>query len=77
MATFCVDISQLDDRTLAFFGYRFVEENQEFKVYVDKFGEDHIVSKTRPRLYVEDVNDAAYMTAEHVIALPDDLGEHC
>lgn len=71
MARFCVDISHLDDRVLGFFGYELVEENEEFKIYEDKEGSDHIVDKARPRLYVEDVNDAVYMSATSVVALPD------
>ena len=50
MAKFCVDISQLDDASLSFFGYRLEEESEEFKVYKDKHFEDHIVSKGRPLL---------------------------
>ena len=73
MAKFCVDISQSDDASLSFFGYRLEEESEEFKVYKDKHFEDHIVSKGRPLLYVEDVNDAVYMAAKAVIALPDDI----
>lgn len=73
MAKFCVDISDMDDASLAFYGYRLDEENEEFKVYKDKHYEDHIVSKTRPLLFVEDVNDAVYMASRTVIALPEDL----
>ena len=71
MATFCCDISGIDDRVLEFFGYQLEDENEEFKIYRDKFGDPHIVSKLAPRLYVEDVNDAVYVAAKRVIALPD------
>lgn len=73
MAKFCVDISAMDDASLAFYGYRLDDESEEFKVYKDKHYEDHIVSKARPLLYVEDVNDAVYLAAGIVIALPDDI----
>jgi hypothetical protein len=75
MAKFCVDISHLDDRTLGFFGYTLVDENDEFKIYQDKNREDHIVAKAHPRLYVEDVNDAVYMSSPSVVAIPDDLDD--
>ena len=73
MAKFCVDISGMDDASLAFYGYRLDEQNEEFKVYKDKHYDDHIVSRARPPLFVEDVNGAVYMAARVVIALPDDL----
>lgn len=75
MARFCVDISSIPDETLAFFGYDLRDENDEFKIYVDKYLEDHIVEKAKPRLYVEDVNDAAYMASRSVTALPDDVAD--
>ena len=77
MAKFCVNIGAHNDKTLEFFGYRFIRENDEFKVYQDKHLEDHIVAKARPLLYVEDVNDAAYLAANEVVALPDDIEDHC
>lgn len=73
MARFCIDISHLSDETLSFFGYDARDENDEFKIYTDKNLEDHIVDKSRPRLYVEDVNDAVYLSATNVVALPDDV----
>ena len=75
MARFCVDISGLSDETLAIFGYDLRDQNEEFKIYTDKYLEDHIVDKVKPRLYVEDVNDAVYMAAHSVTALPDDIGD--
>lgn len=73
MAKFAVNISRISDETLSFFGYELQEDNAEFKVYTDKYLESHIVEKARPLLYVEDINDAAYLAAKAVIALPDDL----
>jgi hypothetical protein len=73
MARFCVDISHLTDENLEFFGYQVVSENEEFKVYTDKNLEDHLVRKSSPLLYVEDINDAVYMSAISVVALPDDI----
>lgn len=72
MARFAVNIGNIPDDTLAFFGYTLIRENSEFKVYSDKYLEDHIVAKAKPLLYVEDVNDAAYMAASDVIAIPDE-----
>jgi hypothetical protein len=75
MARFCVDISHLTDEMLSFFGYDIRDENDEFKIYTDKSLEDHIVEKARPRLYVEDVNDAVYLAATNVVALPGDIDD--
>jgi len=73
MPKFCVDISDIDDARLEFFGYRLEEESEEFKIYRDIYNDYHIVSKSRPLLFVEDVNDATYLAATFVIALPDDI----
>lgn len=73
MARFAVNISHLDDKLLAFLGFDVVDENDEFKVIVDKYKEHHIVQKSRPLLYVDDVNDAIFMSAEDVTAIPDNI----
>jgi hypothetical protein len=75
MARFAVNISDIPDETLSFFGYEFQEETDEFKIYIDKYREPHIVQKARPLLYVEDINDSVYLASSAVIALPDDLGD--
>jgi|GEM_PF-5488652 len=75
MARFAVNISGIPDETLSFFGYDFQEENDEFKIYIDKYLEAHIVKKAHPFLYVEDINDSVYLASRAVIALPDDLGD--
>jgi hypothetical protein len=55
---FAVDITGVDDRVLEFAGYSFVEENDEFKVYRNKYMEDYIVRKTDSLLYVDELDEA-------------------
>jgi heme oxygenase len=74
MGRFAVNVSELDDRTLSFYGFELIDENEEFKVYTDKNLESHIVAKNLPYLFVEDMNDAATMPTSEVIAIPDDVG---
>jgi hypothetical protein len=69
---FAVEISGIDDRLLAFAGYNFVEENEEFKVYRDKFMEDHIVRKSDSLLYVNEIDEAQTLSMGRVVSLPDD-----
>ncbi len=75
MARFAVNISGISDETLSFFGYELQDENDVFKIYCDKYLEDHIVKKELPFLYVEDINDATFLASKAVIALPDDLDD--
>lgn len=56
-----VNIQGVDDQFLEFLGYNLVHEDHEFKLYVDYHGEDHLVLKVKPRLLVEDLNDAALL----------------
>jgi hypothetical protein len=70
MDRYCVNIDGISDEILAFFGYRLVDENEEFKFYQDKYAEDHIVEKAHPLLYVEDINDALSLNS-NIIRLPE------
>jgi hypothetical protein len=65
--SFAVEISGLDDRLLAFAGYHYVEENDEFKVYRDKYGQDHIVRKSDSLLYVDELDDAQTISQGRII----------
>jgi len=71
----CGRVSDVDDKTLAFFGFHLVEQNEEFKVHRDKFLEDHVVLISKPMLYVlyvEDFNDAKCIAAGNIIGLGHD-----
>jgi hypothetical protein len=70
MTQYCVDISGIGDDILDFLGYHLADETDQFKVYRDKYAEDHIVFKARPLLYVEDANDALVLRSKRVINLP-------
>lgn len=74
MGSFAVNISNIPDKVLSFMGYEMVEENDdEFKIYRDKYREDHIVFKSRPLLFVEDPNDAVFLASDRAIALGRDI----
>jgi hypothetical protein len=68
---FAVEISGIDDRLLAFAGYFLVEENTEFKVYRDKYMQDHIVRKSKPYLFVDELDEAQTISQGRVITIPD------
>ena len=54
-----VDISEVPEDTLEFLGYYCLAQNEEFKFYRDVYGDEHVVEKAHPFIYMEDVNDAA------------------
>ena len=60
---FYVDISHLPVDDLVFFGYSVAYETSEFWLFQCFDGEEQIVSKTRPFLLVDDVNDAHSLRA--------------
>jgi hypothetical protein len=67
--SFAIDIQGIDDRILQFAGYYFVEENEEFKVYRDKYMEDHIVRKTDSLLYVDELDEAQTISQGRITRL--------
>ena len=71
MTRYYVSINGLEPETLAFFGLQQVAEDDEFALYVDSYGEQQIVDKRSPHIYVEDLNDAQHIS-DRAIALPDD-----
>lgn len=56
---FYVRLNGVSDGDLEFLGYVLAGEDTQFKVYIDRQGEQHIVDKANPVLYVEDINDAS------------------
>ncbi len=58
MSSFYVSIDGIEDSDLEFLGYTLVVESENIKLYRDIYGDEHTVQKERPRLYVEDLNDA-------------------
>ena len=63
-----VSIDGLEPGVLAFFGFQLAKEDDNFAYYVDGYGEDQIVDKKSPHIYVEDFNDAQHIKGR-VIAL--------
>jgi hypothetical protein len=61
MRRYYVDISGVSQEFLDFLGYVVVYEEEEFKMISHK-GATHIVDKQRPRLYVDDANDASLLS---------------
>ena len=55
---FFVRIDGVDDDDLAFLGYVLVAEDDAFKLYRDYLGDEYIVDRQNPYLFVEDLNDA-------------------
>lgn len=55
---FYVRLDGGDDAKLEFLGYVVVAEDPRFNLYRDHIGDEHIVYKNRPYLYVDDLNDA-------------------
>lgn len=60
MRRYYVDITGISQEFLDFLGYVVVYEEEEFKVLSNK-GTIHVVDKARPRLYVDDENDAGLL----------------
>lgn len=54
---------------MAFFGFRKMAENDDFIIYRAKGGDDHIVDKKSPHVFVDDINDAIQMKAAHGITI--------
>jgi hypothetical protein len=71
MASYCVNIKGISDEILEQFGYRLIDENDEFKRYEDKYMEPHLVEKAWPLLYVEDMNDHRQLSDLRVVELPE------
>lgn len=72
MERWYVSICHLTDAELEFLGYSVVRESDEFKIYRDYTGDEHIVQKNGKKfLYVEDLNDAVAMRSAFVIPAPD------
>jgi hypothetical protein len=68
---FAVNIDGIDDQVLEFAGYTFVRENEEFKVYTNKFMEDYIVRKSDYLLYVDELEEAQVISRGRIINLGD------
>jgi hypothetical protein len=67
---FAVEITGVTDKQLEFIGLYLVEENEEFKVYRDKYMEDHIVDKADGLLYVDELDEAqAIGGADRIVTL--------
>lgn len=62
-----VHIGHLTRDQMAFFGYTVIAEDQDFVIYRHFTGDDHIVLKSDPHLYVDDINDAVAMSSNKVI----------
>ena len=70
MARFYVALDDISDEQLAFLGYTLIKDSEKFKIYNDYSGDNHIVYKANPFIYVDDVNDALYLNASVVINAP-------
>lgn len=70
---FYVDITGIRQEFLDFLGYPCIFEDDEFKILVNK-GSTYIIDKAKPRLFVDDVNDATLLNGplafRHKIPFP-------
>jgi hypothetical protein len=65
----CIDGIELSK--LEFLGYSLIRENDEFEIWSDLTGDEHIIAKGCPRyLYMEDLNDAIILGAVRVTPAP-------
>jgi hypothetical protein len=61
-----VSVSGVSDETLEFVGYVLVSEDADTKIY-SHFGEEVIVDKEDPFIYVDDINDLPFMKGDVII----------
>ena len=54
---FYVRIDGVSDDDLAFLGFTLLADSPDFKLYRNYYGEEFVVEKASPFLYVDDVND--------------------
>ncbi len=64
MPSFYVSIDGIEDSELEFLGYTLVTESEKLRLYRDIYGDEHTVQKERPRLHVEDLNDAQILAGK-------------
>lgn len=65
---FYVCIDHLSDEQLEFFGFLLIKESDDFKLYRQYDGTEHIIDKNgRKFVYVSDLNDAIAMQAGEIV----------
>jgi hypothetical protein len=73
MAGFYCRVDNVPKEVLDFLGYYLVREDDEFELWQDLYGEEHIVRKSGPKyFFVEDMNDALVLRASKVHRAPED-----
>ena len=69
---FYVSIEGLEPEDLAFFGLQIGPGGADFDIYIDRDGEEHIVDRNSPHIFVDDINDATHIASrakQHIISL--------
>jgi hypothetical protein len=66
---FAVETTGVSDKDLEFIGYYLIEQNDEFKIYRNKYMEDHIVKKSDSLLYVDELDEAQCLGAGRIVQL--------
>lgn len=61
-----VSIKEISDEKLEVLGYIAIDENEHTKTYYH-FGEEMIVDKADPFIYVDDINDARSLGSEAIV----------
>ena len=76
MSRFYVSLDDISDDKLSFLGYSLIREDGEFKLYQDYKGDEYLIRKEDPFIYVDDVNDALYLNASIVANFPSTDGNN-
>ena len=71
MSRFYVSSEGVDETKLSFLGYTLIRQDDEFWLYQDYAGDEYIVRKSDPYMYVDDVNDALYINATRLMNVPE------
>lgn len=61
MTKYYVSVNGLGPQDFAFIGLYLASEDHDFARYVDAYGNDYIIDKSSPFIYLEDVNDAQFL----------------
>lgn len=73
MIRYYVSLRGIPEDALAFFGIHMVFQTETHALFVDHNGDEHVVDKESPHIYVEDVNDAEYLRdwVSEIVVIPD------
>ena len=73
MTRYYVSLRGIPEDDLAFFGIQIVFQTETHALLADHRGDEHVIEKASPHIYVEDVNDAEYLRewVNEIVVIPD------